>query len=241
MRKSVLCFSVLALSASVACAQSDTKPTAATADASTNSDPDKVTATGGVTAPGWTGRIDPQSEKQGRKITDAKFVTMGKGFHVTSGPAAVYWNPANSPSGNYSVSATITQTKPSAHAEGYGLFTGGHDLDGARQNYGYFLIRQDGKYLINHRADDATVHKIVPWTDNAAINKVPEGGKSTNEVRVDFTPSDVLFMVNGKEVHRLPRAKIDGTTHAGSTGYVGLRINHNLDLHVDGFTVVPNK
>lgn len=235
MHQSVLAASILAFAASTACAQPGSKPAAAHAD------PDKVTATGGVTAAGWTGRIDPQSEKQGRKITDAKFVAMDKGFHVTSGPAAVYWNPANSPSGNYSVSATITQTKPAAHAEGYGLITGGHDLTAANQSYGYFLVRQDGKYLINHRADDSTVHKIVPWTENAAINEVPEGGKATNVVRIDFTATDVLFMVNGKEVHRLPRATIDGPTHAGSTGYVGLRVNHNLDVHVGDFTITPAK
>lgn len=235
MRKSVLSIGILAFASTVACAQADKK------EPQKNSDPDKVTATGGVTAAGWTGRIDPQSEKQGRKITDAKFVDMGKGFHVTSGPAAVYWNPANTPSGNYSVAATFTQTKAAAHAEGYGLVTGGHDLTAPNQSYGYFLVRQDGKFLINHRANDSTVHKIIPWTENAAINKIPEGGKVTNTLRIDFTPTDVLFLVNGTEVHRLPRATIDGPTHAGSTGVVGIRVNHNLDLHIDGFAVTPIK
>jgi hypothetical protein len=236
MRKSVLSVGILAFASTVACAQADPKPAQ-----HKESDPDKVTATGGVTAAGWTGRIDPQSEKQGRKITDAKFVNMGKGFHVTSGPAAVYWNPANSPTGNYSVSATFTQTKPATHAEGYGLITGGHDLTASNQSYGYFLVRQDGKYLINHRANDSTVHKIVPWTENPAIKKIPEGGKVTNTVRIDFAPSDVVFLVNGTEVHRLPRATIDGPTHAGSTGFVGIRVNHNLDVHVDDFSVTPLK
>lgn len=238
MRKSVLSVSLLVFASTVACAQTKQKPAAAAAK---NSDPDIVAATGGVTAPGWSGRIDPQSEKQGRKLTDAKFVTMGSGFHVTSGPSAIYWNPANSPSGNYSISATITQTKRAAHAEGYGLITGGHDLTGPEQNYGYFLIRQDGKYLINHRADDSTVHKIIPWTEHAAINKVPEGGKATNAMRIDFSSDEIIFLVNGTEVHRFPRAMIDGPSHAGSTGFVGLRVNHNLDLHVDNFTVTPAK
>jgi hypothetical protein len=235
MRRSVLSIGILAFASTVACAQADKK------EPQKSSDPDKVTATGGVTAAGWTGRIDPQSEKQGRKITDAKFVDMGKGFHVTSGPAAVYWNSANTPSGNYSVTATFTQTKAAAHPEGYGLVTGGHDLTAPNQSYGYFLVRQDGKFLINHRADDSTVHKIVPWTENAAINKIPEGGKVTNTLRIDFTPTDVLFLVNGTEVHRLPRATIDGPTHAGSTGVVGTRVNHNLDVHIDGFSVTPIK
>lgn len=236
MRRSVLSFAILAFASTVACAQGENKQAP-----QHNSDPDKVSATGGVTAPGWTGRIDPQSEKQGRKITDAKFVAMDKGYHVTAGPAAVYWNPANTPSGNYSVSATFTQTKPATHAEGYGLVTGGHDLTAANQNYGYFLVRQDGKFLINHRADDSTVHKIVPWTDNAAINKVPEGGSATNTLKIEFTPADVLYSVNGTEVFRLPRAKIDGPDHLGSTGVVGIRVNHNLDVHVASFDVTQTK
>ena len=40
---------------------------------------------------------------------DDKVVSMGPGFHVTSGPAAVYWNPANTASGNYTVSGTFSQ------------------------------------------------------------------------------------------------------------------------------------
>jgi hypothetical protein len=225
---------ILAFSATVACAQSDTKPAAGH-----NSDPDKVTATGGVTVGGWTGRIDPQSEKQGRKITDAKFVGMGSGYHVTAGPAAVYWNPATTGTGNYSVSATFTQTKPAAHAEGYGFVFSGKNLTAANQSYFYFLIRQDGKYLFNHRADDSTVHKIVPWTDAAAINKVPEGGQATNKVTIQFNADDVVFLVNDTEVKRIPRGELGGV--ANTSGIVGLRVNHNLDVQVDNFAVTPAK
>lgn len=229
MRKSVLSLSALVFISSAAFGQAQPRKPAVAVD-----DPDKVTATGGVTPKGWTGRIDPQSEKQGRKITDAKFVTMGAtGLHVTSGPAAVYWNPEMTTSGNYVFGATFTQTKRAAHAEGYGLVTGGHDLTGPNQSYGYFLVRQDGKFLINHRANDSTVHKIVPWTENAAINKVPEGGKATNKLSIAFNPKDVVYHVNGTEVYRLPRATIDGPDNMGSTGVVGLRVNHNLDVHID--------
>jgi len=236
MRKSLLSMSLLAFASTVACAQTDNK------QAAKNSDPDKVTATGGVVVEGWTGRIDPQSAKQGRKITDAKFVGMGKGFHVTAGPAAIYWNPANTASGNYAVTSTFTQMKAAAHAEGQGLLLAGSNLSAANQSYIYFLVRQDGKFLINHRANDSTVHKLVNWTENAAINKVPEGGKSTNALRADFTATDVIFSVNGTEVQRLPRATLDsGGDHSGTSGVYGLRVNHNLDVHVDGFAMIPGK
>src|SRR5512141_1322580 len=97
--------------------------------AAQESDPTKVVAGGGVTLSGWKGRIDPQAARQGKTINDVKMVGMGSGFHVTAGPAAIYWNPANTASGNYTVTGTFTQTKAPAHPEAYGLIIGGKDLE----------------------------------------------------------------------------------------------------------------
>ena len=210
--------------------------------AQANSDPDKVVANGGVHVAGWTGRIDPRAATQGRKITDAVFASMGSGIHVTAGPAAVYWNSANSPTGNYRVKATFNQTKASTHPEGYGLFFAGHDLDSANQSYAYFLVRQDGKFLINHRADDNTVHKIVDWTENAAVKAIDASGKASNTLEINVDATDVHFLVNGTEVHKIARSVLDsGGGHAGTTGIAGIRVNHNLDVHIDGFAVAAAK
>ena len=203
-----------------------------------NSDPDKVVADGGVKVAGWTGRLDPRPASQGRKITETKFVSMGDGIHVTAGPAAIYWNPSNAPSGNYTVSATFNQTKASTHPEGYGLLVAGQRLDSASQSYAYFLVRQDGKFLINHRADDATVHKIVDWTANPAIKAIDESGKASNKLTISAESDKVRFLVNGVEVHSLPRSILEsGSGHSGTGGIAGIRVNHNLDVHIDGFAV----
>lgn len=203
-----------------------------------NSDPDKVVADGGVKVTGWTGRIDPRPASQGRKITETKFVSMGSGIHVTAGPAAIYWNPSNAPSGNYAVSATFNQTKASAHPEGYGLIVAGQNLDTPNQSYAYFIVRQDGKFLINHRANDSTVHKIVDWTANPAVKAIDETGKASNTLTVEADASQVHFLVNGTEVHVLPRSVIDGGEgHSGTAGIAGIRVNHNLDVHIDGFAI----
>lgn len=205
-------------------------------------DPDKLVANGGVSVPGWTGRIDPQAAKNGRKITDDKVVAMGPGFHVTSGPAAVYWNPANIASGNYTVSASFSQTKAAAHPEAYGVFLAGRDLESPNQSYLYFLVRQDGKYLINHRANDSTVHKIVDWTPNAAVKAIDADGKATNALSIAVLPDKLSFMVNGVEVTTLPRSEVDRAGRgSGTTGIAGVRVNHNLDVHVGGFAVAPAK
>jgi hypothetical protein len=207
-----------------------------------NSDPDKIVADGGVRVEGWTGRLDPRPAAQGRKITEAKFVSMGSGIHVTAGPAAVYWNPSNAPSGNYKVSATFNQTKASTHPEGYGLIVAGRDLETPNQSYAYFLVRQDGKFIINHRANDSTVHKIVDWTANPAVKAIDESGKASNTLAIDVDSAQVHFLVNGTEVHTLSRSVLDsGPAHSGTAGVAGIRVNHNLDVHIDGFAVVPRK
>ena len=205
-----------------------------------DSDPDVAVSTGGVTAPGWTGRVDPAAAARGTTLAAAKFAAMGTGFHVTSGPAAIYWNPANTARGNYVVSSTFSQSKASAHPEGYGVFLSGANLESPRESYLYFLIRQDGKFLINHRADDNTVHKIVDWTANSAIRQIDGNTPARNALEVRVQPDVLRFVVNGVEVQSIPRSTIDGGgPHSGTTGIAGIRVNHNLDVHVDSFAITP--
>ncbi len=203
-------------------------------------DPTKVVADAGVKMAGWTGRVDPQAAKQGKKISDDKLVSMGTGFHVTSGPAAIYWNPAKTASGNYTVTGSFTQTKAPAHPEAYGLFIGGKKLEAPDQSYAYFVVRQDGKYLINHRANDSTVHKLVDWTANPAVKPADANGKATNKLSIVVGPDKVSFLANDVEVNSLPRAQLDGMGQ-GTSGIAGVRVNHNLDVHIDGFAVTPAK
>jgi hypothetical protein len=75
---------------------------------------------------------------------------MGTGFHATNPQAAVYWNPANTASGAYTLKGTFTLMKPSGHTNYYGLIFGGSDLAGPKQSYLYFLVAQDGTWLIKH-------------------------------------------------------------------------------------------
>lgn len=199
-------------------------------------DSDKVVADGGVKVPGWSGRVDPSPASQGRTINEAKFIAMGPGIHVTAGPAAIYWNPSNARSNNYTAQATFNQTKASTHPEGYGLLLAGRELTTANQNYLYFLVRQDGKYFVGHRANDSTVHKVVDWTENAAVKAIDADGKASNALAIVVSNDKLSIRVNGTEVQSLERSVIDGAT----PGVAGIRVNHNLDIHIDGFTVTPD-
>src|SRR5213595_1380312 len=89
-----------------------------------------------------------------------KFVTMGSGFHATNPQAAVYWNPANTINGNYSLKGTFTLMKPSGHTNYYGLIFGGSDLEGPKQSYLYFLVAQDGTWIVKRRDGDAATRDV---------------------------------------------------------------------------------
>ena len=188
-------------------------------------DADKKVEGGGKLPAGWAARTDRDAP-----VSGVKFVKMGEGWHVTSGPAAVYYREADKASGNYKVSASFSAGK-GQYPEGYGLVIGGSDLAGANQQYTYFLVRQDGKFLIKQRKGSSTSNVTSDWTDNAAVKQPGADGKATNELAVAVNGGKASFTVNGKEVYSTDASKID------TNGIVGLRVNHNLDVHVAGFAV----
>ena len=176
---------------------------------------------------GWKLRFDGKGAKQ----EDVKFITMGQGYHFTSGPAAIYYNPKDVMTGAYSVTASLTQTKAPTHPEAYGVFVGGHNLQDSTQQYLYFLTRGDGKILINHRAG-SEVHKLVDWAATDATKPQDATGKATNELSIDVKSDSVLFLANGKVVKGFAKSEMHGFN---TDGQAGLRVNHNLDVHVGSF------
>ncbi|MBC7897554.1 MAG: hypothetical protein H7066_19195 [Cytophagaceae bacterium] len=201
------------------------------------SDPDKHVKDGGVLVKGWAGRVDPQAEKRGSKITDAKFADLAGGWHVTAGPAAIYWNAANAGTGAYTAKATLTQLKPTEHAEYYGLFIGGSKLDGPLQNYLYCAIAGNGTFTVKHRVG-GEVHELAGRTANAAIKAVDATGKATNQVGWRVTKERTSCLVNGTEVWSYASPSLVGEGKLESLdGIVGIRVNHNLEVQVSGFAV----
>ena len=181
---------------------------------------------------GWKVRIDQsQSASDPDDVPDLRVMTMGKGFHVTGGPAGTFWNAANKATGNFTARATFNLMKPSGHVNYYGLIFGGSDLEGASQKYIYFLVAQNGTLTIRAR-DGETVQDVQARAPHAAIRQPGPDGRSTNtlEVRVG---SQIQYVVNGTVVHTTPK---NGAT-AATDGVVGVRVNHLLDVHVDGFEV----
>ena len=181
---------------------------------------------GGVMHDGWQARLD-----SGRAdVNDLHFRSMGSGFHVTTGPHAIFWNPSNTGSGTYTLSASFTQTQPSSHPNSFGLFFGGQDLDGDGQRYTYFLIREDGQFLIKQRMGANTENLTSGWAAHSAVNGL-EDGRMSNTISVEVGASNVRFLSNGTEVASLPKAGLD------VDGVAGVRFSHQLDVHVSNFMV----
>jgi hypothetical protein len=189
-------------------------------------DMDKPVEGGGQLPAGWSARTDKDAA-----MTNVKITPMGGGIHATTGPAVIFWREADAPATAFHTVATFTQTKAPEHPEAYGLFIGGKDLKGAGQSYTYFVVRQDGMFLIRAREGATTKNVTTGWTANDAIVKKDDAGKATNKLEILVGKDKVTFSANGKEVFSMPAA-------AGAmNGVVGLRVNHNLDVQIDGFGV----
>jgi hypothetical protein len=183
---------------------------------------------------GWKVRPDRSTSASDPDAAGSiKFTSSGSGFHATNPQAAVFWNPANTVTGNYSLKGTFVLVKPSDHTNYYGLVFGGSGLEGAAQSYLYFLVAQDGSWLIKRRNGDASAEDVSPKTVSAAVKKPDASGRSTNALEVRVLPDKIEFLVNGTVVKTMPKtgqvAKTDGV--------YGIRVNHLLEVQVDGFGV----
>lgn len=182
---------------------------------------------------GWKVRVDRSQDAQDPDNTqDLTFVARGNGFQVTGGPAGTFWHPARTASGNFNAKATFTLLKPSDHTNYYGLVFGGRELDGTGQTYLYFVVAQNGTFQIRHRAGE-TVNTVQGRTAHQAIRRPGTNGQSSNVLEVKVAGGTVSYLVNGTVVHTAPKSG----PLANTDGIVGVRVNHVLDVHVEGFEV----
>jgi hypothetical protein len=198
-------------------------------------DPDQPVAGGGKMPPGWHARTDGN-----RPLTNVKFDPMNVGNHVTLGPAAIFWRDADNAAGSYTIEAKFWQFPSDTHRdhrEGYGLLFGGSALEAPGQRYTYFLIRDDGTFLVKRRQGDSTWAVTKEWTANDAVAKRDTGpnleivAPLENTLTVRVAPATVAFLVNGKLVYQANASDVD------VKGLVGYRVNHNLNVHLGPLTI----
>lgn len=182
---------------------------------------------------GWMLRVDRSTSAEDPDAPGPiKLISTGSGLHVTTPQAAVFWSPANTATGNYTLKGTFKLMKSTGYLEYYGLIFGGSNLEGAGQEYLYFVITDDGTWLVKRRTG-TSAQEVLDKTPSAAVKKPDGTGSCTNALEVRVMADKIDFVVNGTVVKTLPK-----TGPAAKTdGIYGLRINHHLDVQVDGLGV----
>jgi hypothetical protein len=189
---------------------------------------DHAVAGGGNLPAGWSARPDDDGD-----VKNIKFVVMEPGYQLTLGPATILYWEKDRVDGPFHTQATFHQMKKLEHAEGYGLIIGGQALKEKGQRYTYFLVRDDGTYLIKRREGENTTEITRGWTPHPAVKKSDAQGNASNLLEIDAKqdPRKVGFKVNGQAVYTADAKSMD------LKGVVGIRANHNLDIHIEGFAV----
>jgi hypothetical protein len=209
-------------------------------------DASRAVAGGGISAPGWMGKIDAREAQNGAKLEDSKLVTMGQGLHVTTGPAVVYWNPANTASGNYTVEATFSEREFMAlndHAHPYGIIIGGNDMGTDNQSYLYCAAYGNGNFIVRGFGP-------APFQLNGgrqgqaseAVNKAAAKGQPvTQKIAIRVSADKVECLINDKVAGTFAKADVVAAGKLKSTdGLYGLRFGHNTDAHVAGLKMTKN-
>jgi hypothetical protein len=202
--------------------------------------PSRTVEGGGISVPGWTGKVDANEEKTGKTIQDAKLTQEGGTLHVTTGPAVSYWNPSNTASGDYTVKATFNEPKYmnlNDHPHPYGIFIGGNDLGTPQESLlycaaygnGTFIVRGFGPapFQMNGRRPEA----------NAAVHKAAGVGQPvTQEIALSVKGDRVECSINGTVVAGFDKSAVVAAGKLKSTdGVYGLRFAHNTEVTVTGF------
>ncbi len=201
-------------------------------------DADKKVAGGGVTVKGWQGKADV-GNKQGLTVNDSKLAPEGSGFRLVTGPAGVYWNPANAAKGDFSVKATFTEPKQSYnHPHPYGVFIGGSALDTDAANALYCAAYRNGNYIVRGFSGGKRFDVVAKPAPHDAVKKAAAEAEVVQEVAWTVKGDAVSCLVNGAAVWTGTKADVTGPGKLPSTdGVVGIRVSHNSDALVSGFAL----
>jgi len=205
----------------------------------------RVVAGGGISVPGWTGKIDASEEKAGQALNNAKLAKEGDTLLVTTGPAVTYWNPANKASGNYTVKATFTEPKYmnlNSHPHPYGIMIGGTDLGGAEQSYLYCAAYGNGTFIVRGFGPDAFQMNGRRGEASPSVHKAAAVGEPvTQEIAMSVKGDKVECAINGAVVASYDKSAVVAPGKLKSIdGVYGLRFAHNTEVRVTGLSMTKN-
>ena len=201
---------------------------------------------GGISVAGWQGKIDPKEVAAGMKLEDAKLTKSGIDMAVTTGPAVVYWNPANKATGKYTVKATFKEPaymNVNSHPHPYGIVIGGNDMGTDQQTYLYCAAYGNGTFIVRGFGPAPFQLNGGRGAADPAVNKAAAKGEPVQqEIAVTVTPDKVECAINGKTVGSYDKSMVVMNGMLKSTdGVYGIRFAHNTDGIVSGLTMTKNK
>jgi hypothetical protein len=200
---------------------------------------------GGISVPGWTGKIDAKEQQAGQTLNNAKLAKEGNALHVTTGPAVTYWNPANKATGNYTVKATFQEPKYmslNTHPHPYGIVIAGNDMGTDQQSYLYCAAYGNGNFIVRGFGPEPFQMNGRRGEENAAVHKAAGPGEPvTQEIALSVKGDRVECAINGTVVAGYDKAALVTAGKLKSTdGIYGLRFAHNTDVIVTGLSMTKN-
>jgi len=208
-------------------------------------EPSRAVAGGGISAPGWTGKVDASEEKAGLTLQSAKFAKDGDALKITTGPATTYWNPANKATGNYTVKATFNEPKYmnlNSHPHPYGIVVAGNDLGADDQSYLYCAAYGNGNFIVRGFGPGPFQMNGGRGGANPAVNKAAgQGQPVTQEIAISVKGDRAECIINGTVVAGYDKAALVTAGKLKSLdGIYGLRFAHNTEVIVTGLSMTKN-
>jgi hypothetical protein len=196
---------------------------------------------GGVFVDGWMGKIDTNEMEAGQTLESARLAMDDGAMHVATGPAVVYWNPANTASGNYTVSATFSEPEymnRNNHPHPYGIVVGGNGLDGDAPHYLYCAAYGNGNFIVRGFGPQA-FQMNGRGESNEAVHRADGPGEPvTQEIAVSVSDDAVQCSINGTVVASYPVSEVVTEGRLTSTdGIYGIRFGHNTEALVSDLTL----
>jgi hypothetical protein len=181
---------------------------------------------------GWEWRFDKAGAdvevSSDSESADVFFVNMTPGWHITTGPAGIYYHSDNKTEGDFTLDSKIYlfDTK-GRNREAFGLFIGGQNLKSDDQSYVYFLLRNTGEFLIKKRTGSET-STIQGWAKAESMNMFTDETESSaeNNFQVKVSGNTISFSLNGKTLSTLEKGDLN------TNGHFGFRVNHSINLHI---------
>jgi hypothetical protein len=197
---------------------------------------------GGISVPGWVGRIDPKEMTAGEKLGNAKLAKDGDALHVTTGPAVAYWNPDSKASGSYTVKATFREPKYmnlNNHPHPYGIFIAGNEMGTNQQSYLYCAAYGDGRFIVRGFGPGPFQMNGGLGAASPAVHKAAGPGEPvTQEIALSVKGDKLECAINGTVVATYnASALVTGGKLKSTDGVYGIRFAHNTEAFVTGFTM----